>query len=144
MTSQQGKFEIVHASCVSWNGDAVLIKGPAGSGKSAIALELMAYGALLVADDQTELRLFGDQIIARCPASIHGQIEARNAGILAADTVASARVVLIVDLATTETQRLPPFRHSLLLGQKTPLLHRSVHTHFSAVILQYMKGGRIV
>jgi HPr kinase/phosphorylase len=38
---------ILHASCVALNGRAVLITGKSGSGKSALALQLMAYGAML-------------------------------------------------------------------------------------------------
>ena len=47
---------VMHASCVSYENHAVLILGPSGIGKSSLALQLMALGAVLVADDKTCLR----------------------------------------------------------------------------------------
>ena len=41
---------LLHASCVAVAGRAVLITGPSGSGKSSLALTLLAHGAALVAD----------------------------------------------------------------------------------------------
>ena len=46
---------IMHATCVDVNGSGVLIIGRPGSGKSSIAINLLALGATLVADDQCEL-----------------------------------------------------------------------------------------
>ena len=40
---------IVHASCIAHHGRGLLILGPSGAGKSTLALEMMAYGAVLVA-----------------------------------------------------------------------------------------------
>ena len=37
--------EILHASCVAVAGRGLLIAGASGSGKSALALDLMAFGA---------------------------------------------------------------------------------------------------
>ena len=142
MTSRDPQSEIVHASCVAVANAGVLILGPAGAGKSALTLQLMALGAVLVADDRTQLRNAGDGLIARCPRGIRGQIEARGVGILAADTQAAAIVRLAVDLATPETDRLPPFRTVTLLGHEIALLHSTVHSHFPAAILQYLKAGR--
>jgi HPr kinase/phosphorylase len=46
---------VLHATTVAIGGRGVLILGPSGSGKSGLALELMAMGAGLVADDRTEV-----------------------------------------------------------------------------------------
>ncbi|MGC9370924.1 MAG: HPr kinase/phosphorylase [Paracoccaceae bacterium] len=132
----------IHASCVALAGRGVLILGAAGSGKSALALELMAYGAALVADDRTCLRTTPDALIASTPASIAGLIEARGVGILHADAVPEAEVVLAVDMERVETERLPPRREISLLGRKVSLLHKVENAHFPAAILQYLKRGR--
>lgn len=55
---------ILHASCVALDGRGLLILGPSGSGKSALALELMALGADLVADDRTEIEGQGPDLVA--------------------------------------------------------------------------------
>ena len=46
---------------------AVLLTGASGTGKSTIALELMAYGASLVSDDQVVLVAESDVIVASAP-----------------------------------------------------------------------------
>jgi len=134
---------ILHATCVTAWSQGVLIVGPSGSGKSSLALRLMAIGAELVADDRTRLQLRDQQLVATCPSPIAGQIEARGIGILAARTAGSAIIRLVVDMGQVEENRLPPERQITLLGQSLPLLHSSVHAHFPAAILQYLKGGRI-
>ncbi|MEF9600929.1 HPr kinase/phosphatase C-terminal domain-containing protein, partial [Paracoccus sp. PXZ] len=73
---------ILHASCIAHRGRGLLILGPSGAGKSTLALEMMAFGATLVADDRTILRREGGRIVADAPDSIRGRIEARGVGIL--------------------------------------------------------------
>ena len=90
MAQDADRQKVIHASCVALGRSAVLLVGPSGSGKSALALELMALGAELVADDRTVLSLHDTGLIASCPASIRGRIDARGVGLLAADTVARA------------------------------------------------------
>lgn len=143
MTKQSNKSDIVHASCVALNGVGVLIVGASGSGKSGLALELMAYGGVLVSDDRTCLDMLDELLIASCPPNIKGQIEARGVGILAADVVQSAPIRLVVDMEHQEDDRLPKPRTCDLLNVKVPLLLRTDHAYFAAVIIQYLKGGRI-
>ncbi|TNC49364.1 serine kinase [Rubellimicrobium rubrum] len=133
---------ILHASTVAWRGRGILIRGASGSGKSALALDLMALGARLVADDRTELHAGDGAVVARCPAAIRGLIEARCVGLLKARTVEEALVALVVDLDQTEAQRLPPWRDVTLLGVPLPCLHKPATGHFAPAILQYVKAGR--
>ena len=133
----------LHATCVSLSGRGLLIFGPAGSGKSGLALQLMAFGAMLVSDDRTDVAVRQGVLIASPPANIRGMIEARGVGILAAEYLKSARVVLAVDLEHEETQRLPPRRVKNVLGVELPLLHRVESAYFPATILQYLKAERI-
>lgn len=134
---------MAHATTVALGRRAVMITGPSGSGKSALALQLMAYGLTLVADDQSHLSLGPEgAVIIRAPDQIKGMIEARGLGLLRADTMASALLSLVVDLGKTEAERLPPPRTVVVLGQAIPLLHKVESCHFSAAVLQYLKGGR--
>jgi len=132
----------LHASCVAVGRDAVLILGAAGAGKSALALELMAFGGTLVADDRVSLAVEEGALIATCPPSIAGLIEARGVGILNAETQDSAHVVLVVDLDQTEVDRIPSRREVTLLGCDIPLLHRPNGIHLPSAILQWMRAGR--
>jgi HPr kinase/phosphorylase len=133
---------IVHASAVALGPRGVLILGPSGSGKSALALTLMAFGAQLVADDRVVLTLQDDLPWMSAPDSITGLIEARGMGLLQADTTPGAWVSLVVDLTRVETRRLPPLSHMPVAGHAIPLVHKMESTHFAASILQYLRAGR--
>lgn len=133
---------VLHASSVALSGRGVLILGAAGRGKSALALQLMAFGCDLVSDDRTAIAREGTRLVAAAPARIRGLIEARGVGILAADAVAAVRLALVVDLDAEETDRLPPLRRRRILGVDLPLLHRIESAHFPAAIVQYLKAGR--
>ncbi|AVO39790.1 serine kinase [Pukyongiella litopenaei] len=133
---------MVHASCVAVGARAVLIRGGSGSGKSALALAMMGLGAALVADDRVWLTRDAGQVIATAPQATAGLIEARGVGILRADALGSAPVVLVADLERTETDRLPHPRTTVLLGCRLPLLFRVDGPHFAPALVQYLKAGR--
>lgn len=133
----------LHATAVALGPAAgVLILGPSGTGKSSLALRLMAFGADLVSDDGVLLAVEEGALIARAPAPIAGLIEARGAGILRAAALTQARIVLAVDMGRDETERLPPSREIAVLGVTLPLVLRLQHGHLEAVILQWLKAGR--
>ena len=141
-TSDAPAPTILHASAVAVEGRAALLTGPSGSGKSALALQLMALGADLIADDRTVVEPAGGQLIASAPETIAGLIEARGLGILNARAAEPAPVAVIVDLGVTETERLPPPRKRTLQGVELPLLHKVESGHFTPALLQYLKQGR--
>jgi len=120
----------------------LIILGRSGAGKSALALQLMALGAVLVADDQTCLARRGAVMMASCPSTIRGMIEARGVGLLAARTLPSAELALAVDLNLHESARMPPLRRWTALGIDIPLLHSVESNHFPAALMQYLLQGR--
>jgi len=107
------KSETVHASCVLVGNRAVLIRGPAGAGKSSLALSLLdAAGtriafARLVADDRVQLAAVHRRLLASAPASIAGLLEVRGLGIRRIPYEPEAVVDLVVDLAANDADRLP-------------------------------------
>ncbi len=125
------------------DGRAVLILGPSGSGKSALALQLMALGCALVSDDQTRLRARDGGLFVSAPDRLRGMIEARGVGLLAAEALPAARLVLVADLGQDEVMRLPQMRSWTWSDVTLPCLHRFAGAHFPAAVLQYMKAGRI-
>ncbi|QYK43670.1 MAG: serine kinase [Paracoccaceae bacterium] len=133
----------VHATCVALTPrTGLLLLGASGAGKSSLALMLMGLGARLVADDRTILGREGDALIAAAPAEISGLIEARGVGILRADPMARARVVLAADLDATEAERLPPRRRIVFCGCEIDLVQGAATPHFPHALIQYLRGGR--
>lgn len=132
----------LHASAVVLDGRALLILGPSGCGKSTLALDLIALGAELVADDQTLVRLAGPDLLASPYPNLAGRIEARHVGLLRLPWRASARLALAIDLGQTEVHRLPPRRSLTLLGRDIPLLHRPPGGHAASALLQCLLQRR--
>jgi HPr kinase/phosphorylase len=111
----------VHATCVTLEGQGVLIRGPSGSGKSDLAVRVLAEGGRLVADDRVTLTLRCGIIVASAPPSIQGMIEIRGVGILRVEAETEAPLALVVDLTPSEAiERLPEQRHCALLGFDVP------------------------
>jgi len=134
--------QTLHASCVSVGGAGVLLLGAAGRGKSGLALQLMAHGAALIADDRVILTRTGGDVVATCPPALSGLIEARGIGILQAVPGGAAPLRLVVDLDQVETTRLPPKRSCDLLGLSFDLVFGGAAPHFPAAVMQYLKAGR--
>ncbi len=138
----------LHASTVALPAEcgrmarAVLILGPSGAGKSELALQLVAMGARLVADDRTLLALRNRRLVATVPPQIRGMIEVRGIGILRLPTEAEAEVALAVDLGCRETARMPPPRRFAALGVSVPLLHAVDTVCFPAAVMLYLRNER--
>jgi serine kinase of HPr protein (carbohydrate metabolism regulator) len=113
--------ELVHATAVAVGGRAVLLTGPSGAGKSDLALRLIDRGAVLISDDQVELRTDGTDLLAAPPQSIAGRMEVRGVGIVAMQHRPSVPVALIVELAT-EPERMPEPCTRLIAGHAIPLV----------------------
>lgn len=133
----------LHASCVAFGKRAVLITGHSGSGKSALALELISIGAVLIADDQTLIETSNDQIVAKCPESIQGVIEARGIGLLRCHTQDTGVVRLVVDMDKPEPTRLPPHRVITLLGLEVDLVFGKDTANLAVAVKLLLHGGRI-
>jgi HPr kinase/phosphorylase len=71
-----------HGALVEVQGVGVLLLGPSGIGKSECALELVARGSRLVADDVVRLRREGGRLLGSAPELIRHYMEIRGIGIL--------------------------------------------------------------
>jgi HPr kinase/phosphorylase len=103
----------VHASAVLAGARAVLIRGPSGSGKSRLALQLIQAEraghlqlARLIGDDRVHLQAAGGRLLVRPAAALAGLIEVRGVGIVSLPHEPCAVVGLVVDLGA-EAERLP-------------------------------------
>ncbi len=121
----------IHASAVLVGARAVLIRGPAGAGKSRLALALIdaaAAGLLrfarLVGDDRVLLEAQHGRLLVRPAPRLAGLIEVRGLGIRALPHEEVAAVGLVVDLAADDAERLPTAaaRNVTLAGITLPRL----------------------
>lgn len=101
-----------HASVVLLGEGAVLIRGPSGSGKSALAMALVELAsrtrfARLVGDDRVILRNVGGRLVARPVAAIAGLVERRGLGLTPVSHEPAAVVAMVADLMEGRPARLP-------------------------------------
>lgn len=80
----------------------MLLLGPAGAGKSDLALRLIDRGFALVADDRVEI----DGMEARAPGALAGMIEVRGLGVVRLPALARVALALAVQLRE-EVPRMP-------------------------------------
>ncbi len=119
--------ELLHASTIAIDGQAVLITGLSGSGKSDLALRLIDRGATLVSDDYTLVTRLDGALNAAAPANIKGKIEVRGIGIVDLETADTARVALIVRLGE-DVPRMPGVNEcQTLIGVEIPVFALIAH-----------------
>lgn len=124
MARRSFEMTTLHATCVAFDGAAILLRGPSGSGKSDLALRLIDAGARLVADDYVDLSVEGGgRLVARPPERLAGLIEVRGLGVLRVDYAPAAEVRLLADLVAPEAvERMPKPECESLMGLSTPRL----------------------
>jgi HPr kinase/phosphorylase len=119
----------IHASAVLTGARAVLIRGPAGAGKSRLAYALiqaertglLAF-ARLVGDDRVHLETAHGRLLVRPSQALAGLIEIRGLGIRRVPFEPVAVVGLVVDLAAVNAQRLPASAEAAIEGIALPRL----------------------
>ena len=104
----------IHATAVLVGARAVLIRGPAGAGKSSLAFALIRAaesGALpfarLVGDDRIHVDAAHGRLLVRPAQTILGLIEIRGLGIRRLPYEPVAVAGLVVDLGADDAERLP-------------------------------------
>lgn len=144
-----GRHAVLHGVFLDVHGTGVLLEGVAGSGKSALALELIARGHALVADDAVDVaRPASSILVGRSPVLIEGYLETRGLGVLDVRQMhgrravrARARLDLIVRLqrsrtrALTAAERLAGRREvRRVLGEAVPVLSLPLRHNLAALV----------
>ncbi len=132
--TRESEWINLHASAVAVGGQAALITGVAGSGKSTLVMEMIGLGAELIADDRAELKRREGEILVRPPAAIAGLIEARGIGLIRMPFLDTAPVRLIVDLDGAASERLPDLPSRDLLGTSCPVIFGRDRAGLAAIL----------
>lgn len=83
MSAPAARTITLHGVFVEIFGLGVLLAGKSGVGKSELALEMLARGHRLIADDAAEFELAHDgRVVGRCPPLLYGFLEVRGLGVL--------------------------------------------------------------
>ena len=117
----------LHATAVVHGESGVLILGPSGSGKSALALALMARAtttgafSALIGDDRIFVNETHGRLIARGAANMAGVIERRTAGLITVRHEPAVVVRLAVELCERGRRwpRMPDDDDGLIVGEVT-------------------------
>ena len=143
VASRNGAAHWLNATAVAIDGKGLLILGAPGTGKSTLAIAMLALGAALISDDGVWLHTDVAPPILERPAQARDLIEARGIGLIhAGPTLARAPLALAVDLDRAEMNRLP-LRHTIALGDMhVPLIHAAGQHHIAPALLLMMRQGR--
>lgn len=104
----------IHAAAVLVGARAVLIRGPAGAGKSTLVLRLIQGAqaglwpfARLVGDDRVHVRNAHGRLLVEPAPALAGLLEIRGLGLRRLPFEPLAVVGWVVDLADADAARLP-------------------------------------
>ncbi|MEM7527318.1 MAG: serine kinase [Pseudomonadota bacterium] len=135
--------EEIHASAVAYEDRGLLILGPSGSGKTTLALELMAFGVELVADDRVQLsHVHGHGMVAAAPPALRGLIELRGAGILRHPYRSEAVLLCAINLGRAAAGRMPQQGTIEIGGTTLPCL-AGMPAAGPAAIMAVLRAGRL-
>lgn len=132
----------LHASAVAVDGRGLLILGASGTGKSALALRMMALGARLVADDRVVVQRRGAALLASAPSALRGVIEARGVGLLKSEPLDEVALALAVDLDRPAAARMPHPREISYHNLSVELIFGRELPNLDAILVQMLRCGR--
>ncbi|MPR06049.1 HPr kinase/phosphorylase [Microvirga tunisiensis] len=139
--------ETIHAGCVLIGEAGLLIRGASGSGKSALAREVVSLAlgtgrfGRLVSDDRTRLEAHHGRLLARPVEPLGGSIEVFGLGIVRRPFEAAAVVRLVLDLSDAPA-RYPEEqdRHVVLCGVMIPRIRMQAGAISADVALGCLSG----
>lgn len=144
----------MHATALVAGETGILVTGSSGSGKSALALNLIRTAAAagrfaaLVADDQVLLQPAAGRVIALAPPATAGLVEVRGSAILQVPHLPRAVMHVVISLDPSNDQpRLPDpqERYDLGQGNLLPLLRiRPGGGSDPMILLEALEKGRLL
>ena len=132
---------LLHGTAVAVGLRGLLILGPSGSGKSRLALEMIAFGANLVCDDRVWLNKISTGFQLQAPEQTKGCIEARGVGLLALKYKTPVSLSYCLDLSLENKARLPQASEKTKLGLKVSILPGKPIVPQAAALMVLLENG---
>ncbi len=128
---------------------ACVIRGRPGAGKSTLAINVVALGAMLVSDDVVAASNNGELTVHAPNQPFSGLIDLREAGFLRLPHVDRGRLSFIVDVtpwhgAPDPMRRAPSPGMMEILGRSIPRYRIMSSPASAAVVWSLLGGGEIV
>jgi HPr kinase/phosphorylase len=166
--SPSSSLQLQHGVFVRIFKQGVLLRGPAGIGKSTLALELIDRGHQLVADDIVEFELTqAHSPVGRCPHLLQNLLAIRDLGILDVSELFSEQAIipaatlryiieLIPENAPLQQDIFHPYTEVEIFEHNIPMqkIHAQAHRNLALIVetaiknyILYMNGqdgGRIL
>ncbi len=112
----------IQATAVSYKNQAILIQGPAGIGKTTLALSLIEKGAILIGDDVVEIFIKNNKIYCKAKERLKGVVEVKGLGLIEGFKVSkSVPVLCVIRLQKKRSERLPKPKTIFFLNKKIPV-----------------------
>ncbi len=114
----------IQATAISYKNQAILIQGPAGIGKTTLALSLIEKGAVLLGDDVVEIFIKNNKLFCKAKEKLKGVVEVKGLGLIRGFKVSKPVPVLcVIRLQKKHSERLPKQRTVLLHNKKIPVFN---------------------
>lgn len=128
---------------------ACMIRGRPGSGKSSLAMNVIALGASLVSDDVVAISDEGGLTVHAPNEPFSGLFDLREVGLMRIPHVPRARLGFIVDIkpwqgAPDPMQRAPAPSTAELLGRSVPRYKVLISSATAAVLWTLLAGGEVI
>ncbi|MGF1502501.1 MAG: HPr kinase/phosphorylase [Paracoccaceae bacterium] len=135
----------MHGSAVALRDQGLLITGEPGAGKTSLAVEMMALGAELIADDWVQIergRAVG--LVISAPKPIAGLVELRGIGLIRLPHMDQAPLTCIVDMNRSTRDRLPMPHRRTLLGVACPVVSGAERPGLAAAMMAVLRAGGLL
>ena len=132
---------LLHATAVAVGGQGLLILGPSGSGKSQLAIQILALGADLISDDRVWLRTSEAGLVMQAADPLAGRIEARGLGLISCPMLPGAQLNYCIDLSLMSDARLPSAQEVTKLGHRILVLPGGPRVPQAAALVLLVKNG---
>ncbi len=112
----------IQATAVCFKKKAILIQGPSGVGKTALALRIIDRGGTLLGDDLVDVFVKKDTLYCKGKQRLKGVVEIKGLGLVCGLKTAKACPVLcVIRLHNKKTDRLPSAHYITLCNKKIPV-----------------------